>query len=264
MGDAGQLISSAAEVYDEFFLPALFNAWAPRVVAAAQVQPGMRVLDVACGTGVLTLEAAKAVSPNGAAVGVDLNPAMLSVARRKAPDIEWREAPAEALPLDSDDFDAVISQFGLMFFEDQRAAIREMSRILRPGGRLVIAVWDSLEAAPGYAAITTLLDRLFGHPIAELLKAPYSLGDSEALQSLLSSSGVIKPEVRRVDGEAHFPSIRSWMHTDVRGWTLADKLDDEQYELLVSEAERELRRFVTSDGSVRFQHPALIASATKP
>ncbi|MDH3201077.1 MAG: class I SAM-dependent methyltransferase [Myxococcales bacterium] len=264
MGAAGQLISSAAEVYDEFFLPALFDPWAPQVVAAARLRPGMRVVDVACGTGVLTIEAAKAVSPNGAAVGVDLNPAMLSVARRKAPEIEWREAPAEALPLDSDDFDAVVSQFGLMFFQDQRAAVREMWRVLRPGGRLVVAVWDSVENAPGYAAVTSLLDRLFGGAIAELLKAPYSLGDPKALRSLLSSSGVIEPLVRRVDGEACFPSVRSWMHTDVRGWTLADKLDDEQYERLVSGAEEELSRFVTSDGSVRFDHPALIASASKP
>lgn len=263
MGDSGQLISSAAEVYDEFFLPALFSSWAPRVIAAAQLRPGMRVVDVACGTGILTIEAAKAVSPGGAAVGVDVNPAMLGVARRKAAEIEWREAPAEALPLDSDAFDAVVSQFGLMFFEHQEVALREMWRVLRPGGRLVIAVWDSLENTPGYAAITSLLSRLFGASIADLLKAPYALGDPQALRSLLSSSGVIGPEVRRVDGEAHFPSIRSWMHTDVRGWTLADKLDDKQYEMLVSEAEKELRRFVTSDGSVRFQHPALIANASK-
>ncbi len=263
MGDAGQLISSAAEVYDEFFLPALFNAWAPRVVAAAQVQPGMRVLDVACGTGVLTLEAAKAVSPNGAAVGVDLNPAMLSVARRKAPEIEWREAPAEALPFGVHDFDAVISQFGLMFFKDQRAAIGEMWRVLRPGGRLVIAVWDALENTPGYAVVTSLLGRLFGDAIADLLKAPYTLGDPEALRSLLSGSGATNPQVRQVAGEARFPSIRSWMHTDVRGWTLADKLDDEQYERLVSEAEKELQPFVRPDGTVLFEHPALLASADK-
>lgn len=264
MDDTGQVISSAAEVYDEFFLPALFNAWAPRVVAAAKLRPGMRVLDVACGTGVLTLEAARAVSPSGAAVGIDLNPAMLSVARRKAPEIEWREAPAEALPFPTDDFDAVISQFGLMFFEDQRAAVAEMWRVLRPEGSLVIAVWDSLEKAPGYAGVTSLLGRLFGDAVADLLKAPYSLGDPEALRSLLSGSGVTNPQVRQVAGEARFPSIRSWMHTDVRGWTLADKLDEEQYERLVSEAERELQPFVRPDGIVVFEHPALLASANKP
>jgi SAM-dependent methyltransferase len=264
MSDSGQLSASAAEVYDEFFLPALFGAWAPRLVAAARLGPGMRVIDVACGTGVLTLRAAEAICPGGAAVGLDFNPGMLAVARRKAPGIDWRQAPAEAIPFGSADFDAVLSQFGLMFFRDQRAAIREMWRVLRPGGRLAIAVWDSLESAPGYAAVTSLLARLFGDDVADLLRAPYSLGRPRLLERLLLDSGIERPRVSRVAGEARFPSVRSWMHTDVRGWTLAERLDDEQFERLVGEAEHELRGFVTADGSVRFDHPALIATARKP
>ncbi len=263
MNDAGQVISSAAEVYDQFFLPALFGAWAPRVVSAARLQAGQRVVDVACGTGVLTLEAARATSPGGMVAGVDLNPGMLAVARRKAPQIDWQRASAEALPFDAECFDAAISQFGLMFFQDKQGAIAEMWRVTRPGGRLAIAVWDSLENTPGYLAITSLLARLFGEDFAVLLRAPYSLGDPGALGSLLAGAGVADPKVRRVQGEASFPSIRSWIHADVRGWTLADKLDDQQYESLVAEAEHELRRFVTADGSVRFAHPALIATASK-
>jgi ubiquinone/menaquinone biosynthesis C-methylase UbiE len=263
MSDAGQVTSSAAEVYDEFFLPALFAAWAPRVVAAAALQPGQRVVDVACGTGVLALEAALATSPGGQIVGVDLNPGMLAVARRKAPDISWLEAPAEALPFEGESFAAAVSQFGLMFFEDQHAAIAEMWRVVRPGGRLAIAVWDSLGNTPGYAAVTSLLARLFGDHVAALLKSPYSLGDPNALRALIARAGVTDPEVRRMPGEACFPSIRSWMHSDVRGWTLANELDDEQYERLVAEAEVELSRFVTADGFVRFAHPALIATGRK-
>jgi len=263
MSDAGQVTASAAEVYDEFFLPALFEAWAPRVVAVAALQPGQRVVDVACGTGVLAMEAALATSPGGQVVGIDLNPGMLAVARRKAPQISWLEAPAEALPLEAESFDAAVSQFGLMFFEDQQAAMEEMWRVVRPGGRLAIAVWDSLDNTPGYAAITSLLARLFGDDVAALLESPYSLGDPNALRALIARAGVTDLEVQRMPGEACFPSIRSWMHSDVRGWTLANELDDEQYERLVSEAELELSRFVTADGSVRFAHPALIASAQK-
>jgi hypothetical protein len=74
----------------------------------------------------------------------------------------------------------------------------------------------------------------------------------------------LQPTIERIAGEAHFPSIRSWMHTDVRGWTLADKLDDEQFEHLVAEAEKELSTLVAADGSVRFDHGALIATARKP
>jgi SAM-dependent methyltransferase len=264
MGESGQLTSSTAEVYDEFFLPALFAAWPPQLVAAARLRPGMRALDVACGTGVLTIEAASAVAPSGSAVGLDLNAGMLAVARRKAPEIDWREGAAEALPFGGAEFDAALSQFGLMFFQDAHEAIREMWRVLRPGGRLAIAVWDSLENTPGYLAVTRLLARLFGDETAELLRAPYTLGDTQLLETLLLESGVPEPNVLRAPGEARFPSIRSWMHTDVRGWTLSDRLDDRQFEHLVDEAESELAGFVTSDGSVQFDHPALIATARKP
>ncbi len=263
MSDAGQVNSTAAEVYEEFFLPALFGAWAPQLVAAAALRPGMRVVDVACGTGVLAIEAAKATSPGGAVAGVDLNQGMLAVARSKSDAVEWVQAPAEALPFASDAFDAVVSQFGLMFFEDKPAAVAEMWRVLRPGGRLVVAVWDSLEHTPGYAGVTALLARLFGTEVASQLESPYSLGDAVALHSLLMEAGVAQAEVQQLPGEANFASIRSWMHTDVRGWTLADQLDDAQFERLVAEAERELSRFVQPDGSVRFSHPALVASATK-
>lgn len=263
MGDTGQVTSSAAEFYDQFFVPALFEEWAARVVSAARLAPGMRVVDVACGTGVLTLEAARAVSPGGAVVGVDLNPGMLDVARRKGDVSEWHEAAAESLPFEAATFDAVLSQFGLMFFADKEAALREMWRVLRPGGRLVTAVWGLLEDAPGYAAVTALLGRLFGDSLADLLRSPYSLGNPDEFRSLLVAAGVHEPDVRSVAGVARFASIRAWIECDIRGWTLADELDDAQFELLVSEAESELSRFVSADGSVEFAHPALIARATK-
>lgn len=264
MTDTGQVVSSAAEFYDQFFVPALFGAWAPRLVAAAELEPPMRVADIACGTGVLAVEASKAVSPGGVVFGLDLNPGMLSVARRKHSEVQWQEAAAESLPFGDHELDAVLSQFGLMFFADKAAALSEMWRVLRPGGRLVIGVWDSLDNAPGYAAVTALLARLFGDAIADLLRSPYSLGDAQRLRSLLADAGAHRPDIEQLPGEARFASIRAWMECDVRGWTLAGKLDEAQLERLVSEAERELQPFVAEDGSVRFAHPALVATATKP
>ena len=187
MGDTGQVTSNAAEIYDEFLPAAIFNQWTPRVLERAGVGPGMRVLDVACGTGVLTIAAADAVKPNGSVVGLDLNPGMLAVATRKAPQIDWRESPAEALGFDDASFDAVVSQFGLMFFQDKPRAIGEVLRVLRPGGRFAIAVWDSLDHVPGYAAISKLLGRLFGEEAAVSLRAPCSLGDTGDLSSLFSA-----------------------------------------------------------------------------
>jgi SAM-dependent methyltransferase len=263
MGDSGQVTRSAAEVYDELFPPAIFNEWAPRVAAFAGLEPGMSVLDVACGTGVLSLVAADTVGPDGSVVGLDLNAGMLEVAKRKAPHIDWYEAPAEAIPFENARFDAVVSQFGLMFFQDKTLAIREMMRVLRPGGNLAIAVWDSLENVTGYAGITRLLSRLFGDSAAESLRAPYSLGDIQELSSLFSDADTPGVKIKTVEGSVRFPSIQYCMEADIRGWTLADVLDDEQFELLVSEAEKELSGFVTAEGTVLFSSPAHIVTATK-
>jgi SAM-dependent methyltransferase len=259
----GQVSRSAADVYEEFFVPALFAQWAGPVADAARLADGHRVLDVACGTGVLAREASKRVRPRGSVIGLDRNEGMVAVARRRSDGIEWRPGRAEALPFPDGCFDAVISQFGLMFFEDRGAALSEMWRVLRPGGRLAIAVWDTLDHAPGYAAMTALLQRLFGDPVADALRAPYALGDPETLSRLFAEAGIPGARVATHDGTATFPSIESWVHTDVKGWTLADLIDDGQYEILRQEALRDLEALVGPDGTVTFRHPAHIVTAAK-
>ncbi|HVR67320.1 MAG TPA: methyltransferase domain-containing protein, partial [Verrucomicrobiae bacterium] len=259
----GQVTRSAADIYEEFFVPALFEEWAPRLCKAAALSHGNNVLDVACGTGVLAREAARSVQPGGKVTGLDRNEVMLTVARRVAPGIDWRAGRAEALPFPDGSFDAVVSQFGLMFFEDREGALKEMWRVLKPGGRLAVAVWDALEHSPGYADMVALLKRLFGDRIANELKAPFVLGDTKAFAALLESAGIAKAKIQTPQGTARFPSIESWVHTDVKGWTLADLIDDAQYRTLLKEAERDLKRYVKSDGTVSFAAPAHIATAVK-
>lgn len=262
--ETGQVNSSAAVVYEEFFLPALFQEWADPVTDAAQIEPGQTVLDIACGTGILARTIAERVGPTGTVIGLDLNDGMLAVAADKAPQIDWRQGQAESLPFDEGQFDAVVCQFGLMFFEDRQAAIREMARVLRPGGRLAVAVWDALAHTPGYAALVALLQRLFGQEAANGLRAPFNLGDKKQLQALFSDVGLADVEITTRDGIARFPSLESWMYTEIKGWVLADMLDDAQFALLLEEAKTALARFVTADGSVAFPSPAHILFARKP
>lgn len=261
--DTGQVTERSAEIYETFFVPALFAEWPRRVTASAGLAPGERVLDVACGTGVLAREAARQVGPGGSVVGLDRNEGMLAVARRKSPEIEWRAGMAEALPFAERSFDAVLSQFGLMYFEDRVAALEEMWRVLRPGGRLAVAVWDAAERSPGYAAMIALLNRLFGEDIANELRAPYTLGDPEAYRALLASAGIPDATIRTLPGMARFPSIEAWVHTEVKGWTLADRIDDKQYWTLLAAAEREFAHYCKPDGSLAFAAPAHIAGAVK-
>lgn len=260
--ESGQVSGSAAEIYESFFIPALFGEWPPRVLDAAGVAASDKVLDVACGTGVLTRAAALQVGSAGEVVGVDINDDMLAVARAHSPEITWKHAPAESLPFNADSFDRVVSQFGLMFFADAIQAIKEMNRVARPGGTVSVAVWASLAATPGYAAITGILRDLFGNDVAKSLEAPYTLGDPDQLSTLFKQAGIAAPHLETLAGTARFASIDAWIYTDIKGWTLADVLDDADYERLRQAAHVGLAQFESEDGSVSFDAPAHIVTFT--
>ncbi len=244
----------AAAVYEAFFVPALFEEWAHRVATAARVEPGDDVLDVACGTGVLARAASDRVGRRGSVAGLDLNPGMLAVASRAAPQIQWRQGAAEALPYDDSSFDAVLSQFGLMFFENRHTALTEMLRVLRPGGRLAIAVWGPLKDSPGYAALTELLERRIGTQAADLLRQPFVLSDVKDVTQLLAHAGIGSAKVTPTEGTVRFPTVRSWVEADVKGWfpQAGIVLRDAEIESLIAGAERTLGSFVEPNGVVRF------------
>lgn len=260
---ASGALKSPAEIYDAQFVPALFRQWGPVIVAEARIGASDSVLDVACGTGVLALAALDRVGAQGRVVGLDPNPDMLAVARRKSARIDWREGRAEQIPFADGSFDASVSQFGLMFFEDRAAALREMMRVLKPNGRLAVAVCDSLERSPGYGAVADMLERLFGSHVANAFRAPFVLGDANLVHALCAEAG-INAEVRRISGTVRFSPIDALISTErACVWTLGGLLDDEQFKRLLAEAERVLAPLVTENGAVEFDMPALVVTASK-
>lgn len=258
---AGQVIASAARTYEDFFVPALFGQWPDRILTASDLGPGDDVLDIGCGTGVLARAAARSLGANGSVTGVDVNNDMLTVASDTPEVVSWRCAPAEQLPFGDDSFDRVLSQFALMFFDDRPAAVAEMARVCRPGGSIAVATWADIERSPGYADMVRLLDRLFGPVAADALRAPFCIGEPDALIAATRAS-LRDTAVVELEGVARFESIDAWVHTDVRGWTLAEMIDDDQYAELLAAARVELTDHVQPDGSVHFAAPALLLTAS--
>src|SRR5712691_12561106 len=165
-----QISGTPGEIYERHIVLAIFARWAPDLIEAAGVRSGERVLDVACGTGVVTRLLAERVGAGGRVVGLARDPGMLAVARTAASrlNIEWLEGSAVKMPLPDAAFDAVVCQQGLQFFPDRPAALREMHRVLVPGGRLALSVWRSITYQPAFHALQTALAKRIGAERAAL------------------------------------------------------------------------------------------------
>jgi SAM-dependent methyltransferase len=256
----------AAKAYEAFLVPALFGQWSVKVADAAEIQAGVRVLDVACGTGILGREVFSRTGLKGRVVGIDRDPGMIAVAKQLAPGIDWREGEAEALPFPDRSFDAVVSQFSLMFFRDRHQALREMLRVVTPAGRVAVAVWDSLTQIPAYASEVAILEHTAGRRAADALRAPFVLGNGKDLARLFTEAGAAQTEITTQQGMANFPSIRSMVEADLRGWLplMGVILTEEEINRILHAAEQALASYATADGRVRFPLSAHIVTARKP
>lgn len=253
-----------ARAYQALFVPALLGQWAPKVADAANLATGQSVLDVACGTGVLTREVRRRTGPDVYVAGLDLNPGMIAVAKELCPTEDMRVGNAESMPFSGETFDAVVSQFGLMFMDRDKAP-GEMLRVLAPGGRLAVAVWDSVQNIPAYAAEEALIERCAGPRAAEPLRAPFALGDREVLAEIFNKAGARSVNIETLKGVARFPSIRVMVEADLRGWLplMGVTLTEQEIATILQEAEEVLDQYVTDDGRVTFDTLVHIVTARK-
>jgi ubiquinone/menaquinone biosynthesis C-methylase UbiE len=225
-----QLVGTAPEVYQEQLVPAIFGPWAPVVVEAACLRRGERVLDVACGTGAVAREAARWVGATGSVVGLDNNPGMLAVARAvssaSGTPVEWREADAMAMPFLTAAFDVVFCQLGLQYFPDRSAALGEMHRVLVPGGRLALLVWQSIERSPGFSLLAEALERHVGSPAATIMRAPFVFVDPESVRVLIVGAGFQDVGVSSAIGTVRFRSAAHFVRYQVAGSPLAGPVSE--------------------------------------
>lgn len=208
----------APKTYQQHLVPAIFASASEILLHYAAVQHGERVLDVACGTGIVTRHAALKVGAAGRVAGIDLDPAMLQVAvtltQPTVPLIEWRQGNAEALPYEDSTYDLVLCQHGLQFIKNKRAAVLEMRRVLVSNGRVAINVHQSLDHNPVYKTLNDSLTRHLGIPA---LARSFSFGDAGQLRALLDDAGFRNIEIAQAVHNATFPSIEVFAHVSLLG-----------------------------------------------
>jgi ubiquinone/menaquinone biosynthesis C-methylase UbiE len=264
-----QLSGSAPELFERYLVPAVTAPWAADLVAVADPPQGPRVLDVACGTGIVARQAAQRVGSAGHVVGLDLNPGMLAVARGLPPlpgaPIAWREASAVALPFTEATFDLVLCQQGLQFFPDRPAALREMHRVLAPGGRLALSVYSTIAHNPATQALADALARHGAQQAAAIKRAEHALADANALHALLTEARFRDVAVRTATLTVRLPSPQAYVQIQLTATplaTVASDLDDTTRAALTQEINFALRAYVGEDG-LAFPQEAHVAVARR-
>lgn len=213
---------SPAENYQRFFVPAIAKPVAEDLVRVAALHEGERVLDVGCGTGVVSRLAAEKVGRRKV-VGLDPNPAMLAVARKITPEemeIEWYEAGAEKMPLPDGAFDVVLCQMALQFVPDKAGALAEMRRVLAPKGRLALNLPGP--AAPPFAAMAEAMGRHIRPEASGFMRAVFALHDQSAIEKLLEEAGFEGARATAKLKELHLPAPREFLWQYVSGTPLAE------------------------------------------
>jgi SAM-dependent methyltransferase len=183
---------TGAENYERNFVPAIALPVSAGLLATANLRAGERVLDVACGTGVIARLAAGQVGPTGSVTGIDLAPDMIEVARRVlspvGTQIEWHVGDAASLPFPDASYDVVLCQMGLMFMQDRPAALAEMRRVLAPGGRLVVNTPGAIQ--PPFVAMEQAVVDHISPDLGGFVRAVFSMHDPDAVATLLRDAGL--------------------------------------------------------------------------
>ena len=259
-----QITREQAETYEERFVPALFAQWVAPMLDAVGIGEGQSVLDVACGTGILTRHAADRAGPTGRATGLDLNQAMLDVASRVRPDLSWRRGDVAAIPFDDESFDVVTCQAALFFFPDVTAALQEMRRVTRPDGTVGVQVFSGIGDQPAYGPWIEMVASHAGEDARQLLGTYWSQGDTDRLRSRCAEAGLTVSALHDLERPAYFPSVEAMVLTEVNATPLADRLGPDQMDRILADSHKVLEQFRTQDGlTLPLAGSVLIANPAK-
>jgi ubiquinone/menaquinone biosynthesis C-methylase UbiE len=257
--------SDSALNYERYFVPVIPGPFAADLIAEAGLEPGERVLDVACGTGIVARLAVDIVG-NGNVAGLDVTPEMLVVARSithsSGKSIRWYESTAEAMPLPESSFDVVLSQLGLMFVPDQQAAAREMRRVLAPGGRAYVS---TARPSAFFEVFHDALARHIDATAAGFMRQVFSFNDPAAAEQLFLSAGFREAKAHVVQKTVHPPPAKEWLWQYIHATPIAPivmQAGKKQIAALERDVVDGWKAWTTDDGLACDQELVVVAART--
>ena len=262
-----EFTGTAAENYERHFVPAIGGPVAELTLEVAALRQGERVLDVACGTGVVARRAADAVGPTGAVTGLDLAADMIHVARTvpapAEPLIEWHVGDAASLPFPDAAYDVVVCQMGLMFMADQTAAVAEMRRVLAPGGRAVVVTPGAIQ--PPFEIMERAIVEHIDANLGGFVRLVFSMHDPEALAALLRHAGLddVTTSVTTVDLRLPAPREFLWQYINLTPMGPIVAAAPEQAKAALERDVLEGWAPFVTDGRVAGRQPMVIATTRR-
>jgi ubiquinone/menaquinone biosynthesis C-methylase UbiE len=265
------MAKNPAQIYQEKFVPVIFQPWAPVLLDATGIVEGSAVLDVACGTGVVTRALSQRVGPDGRVVGLDFSPAMIAVAESVpifgGASIEWVEASAQEMPFEIGEFDTVVCQQGFQFFPEKDAAAAEIYRVLKQGGTLGLAIWDNLQKNK----LFLLMDESANHHVgASPFTSPFGYSEQEPIRRVLSNAGFSDIAIESRSQIVEAESGADYISVNIEGAAavlpeLKAMSPQERTELInkMTDDLNETIEKLTVDGRFRFETISLIITAIK-
>jgi ubiquinone/menaquinone biosynthesis C-methylase UbiE len=257
-----QLSGDAPTAYTRFALK-IVEPWTDDLILSAHCRDGDRVLDVACGTGVVASRVNLVSRKLCYVTGIDINEGMLNAARSN-PQVEWRQGSATELPFDAESFDVVLCQQGLQYFPDRTAAMREMARVLAPGGRVALCVWGAMERQPFFAAAVAVIGDHLGADAQAAFDLAYSLNTAEELRQLARDAGLKNVYIRFEHRTMRYPVPSRFIAGWINGTPIAARflaLPDDQKSSFINDIAERVATYVDDGGlAVPMENHFLIAA----
>ena len=261
-------VGSIPPIYDRCLGPLLFHGFADDIVARLPAKTGLRVLETACGTGIVTERLAQRLRGAGTVIATDLNEAMIEHARARlaAAGVEWRQADATNLPFPDQSFDVVVCQFGVMFFPDKLKGAQQALRVLRPGGLFLFNTWDAMEHNAVARITHETVAKFFADDPPGFYRIPFTLHDADMVREMLERAGFERIEVQRVGTTGTSPSAEDAAFGLIHGNPIYGEIMARRPDELesVKAAVATNIRAELGDRPVRCPLRALVFQATRP